>query len=172
MTIKLKNGNQFVFYALERQHIYELLGAHIKRVNKARIRMVNYLKQLWKLKETNFDEKDPEHLAMLRELWYNVFPEEKLLVGADGRRSGQWEKLGFQCDDPISDFRAMGLLSLTNMLYFTRNHVNLVRLILKKKANYPLYVSGIHVTLMMLDMLNLKKGLSFQISTTNIFSCG
>jgi len=51
---------------------------------------------------------------MLRNLWQQLMDEP-----LNGMISKQWSDIGFQGDDPSTDFRGMGLLSLKNLLFFT-----------------------------------------------------
>ena len=48
---------------------------------------------------------------MLLEIWKNLKPEEKLTH----RISDQWISVGFQANDPATDFRGAGFLGLVNL---------------------------------------------------------
>ena len=48
---------------------------------------------------------------MLDQLWKNLKPNEKLI----SRISDQWISIGFQGNDPATDFRGAGLLGLINL---------------------------------------------------------
>ena len=49
--------------------------------------------------------QDETHLALLRQLWASLQPTRPFIA-----RSHEWTRLGFQGDDPTTDFRGMGCL--------------------------------------------------------------
>ena len=63
----------------------------------------------------------------------------------------QWKEMGFQGQDPATDFRGMGLLGLYNLLYIAENHPVIFRRIVKEQSSrddndYPVAVTGISIT--------------------------
>lgn len=38
------------------------------------------------------------------------------------RESEQWSSIGFQGRDPATDFRGLGVLSLSNLVYYSRQY--------------------------------------------------
>jgi hypothetical protein len=66
---------------------------------------------------TKFDSTNPGHENLLKTLWESLMdkPLEK-------RISEEWKLLGFQGKDPSTDFRAMGMLGLENLVYFAEVH--------------------------------------------------
>uniref|UniRef100_A0A673JNT4 ELMO domain-containing protein n=1 Tax=Sinocyclocheilus rhinocerous TaxID=307959 RepID=A0A673JNT4_9TELE len=65
------------------------------------------------LRKEVFDSENKEHEKMLLKLWDLLMPSVKL----ESRITKQWGNIGFQGDDPKTDFRGMGMLGLTNLLY-------------------------------------------------------
>ncbi|CAJ0958587.1 unnamed protein product [Ranitomeya imitator] len=59
-----------------------------------------------------YDADNPQHEQQLLELWDLLMPHEKL----KSRITKQWGDIGFQGDDPKTDFRGMGFLGLANLL--------------------------------------------------------
>ena len=53
-----------------------------------------------------------EHERSLLQLWELLQPGVPLLK----RKTKDWQSLGFQGDDPKTDFRGMGMLGLRNLL--------------------------------------------------------
>lgn len=51
-------------------------------------------------------------LSLFPQLWGLLMPNIKL----ESRITKQWGDIGFQGDDPKTDFRGMGLLGLVNLL--------------------------------------------------------
>ncbi len=59
----------------------------------------------------------------------------------------------------------MGLLGLLNLIYFAENYTERARKLVKSGRDYPFAVTGINITHMLLNLLNLTHGkhpLSFE----------
>ncbi len=63
------------------------------------------------LRSQKYDSSSPTHEALLLEIWKRLRPESALTA----RKSNQWIELGFQADDPATDFRGSGVLGLINL---------------------------------------------------------
>lgn len=74
----------------------------------------NLTVEIEKLRREQYDADNPEHEEMLLRLWKCLRPG----VPLERRITKQWCEIGFQGDDPKTDFRGMGLLGLYNLLYF------------------------------------------------------
>ncbi|XP_075716531.1 ELMO domain-containing protein 2 [Rhinoderma darwinii] len=100
-----------------------------------------------------YDADNPQHEQQLLELWDLLMPHEKLT----SRITKQWGDIGFQGDDPKTDFRGMGFLGLANLLYFSRNYTEKSRLILSHsnhpKIGYSYAIVGINLTEMAYSLL-------------------
>ncbi|XP_072119221.1 ELMO domain-containing protein 1 isoform X2 [Mobula birostris] len=70
-----------------------------------------------KLRKDQYDSENPHHEEMLMKLWTFLRPD----VTLDGRISKQWCEIGFQGDDPKTDFRGMGMLGLYNLVFFAEH---------------------------------------------------
>ncbi|KAK4881953.1 hypothetical protein RN001_005272 [Aquatica leii] len=68
------------------------------------------------LRTVSYDSDNIEHEQKLLELWEHLNPNDPLNM----RISKRWQEIGFQGDDPKTDFRGMGLLGLENLLYFAK----------------------------------------------------
>ncbi|KAF6769705.1 hypothetical protein AHF37_12304 [Paragonimus kellicotti] len=67
------------------------------------------------------------------QLWISLSPVENP-SSSDVRN---WSLLGFQTDDnPGTDFRGMGILSLENLVYFSAQHTKLCKSLLSA-SNHP-----------------------------------
>lgn len=100
------------------------------------------------LRTTQFDSDDLEHERKLYDLWSNLMPNEKL----DARVTKQWQEIGFQGDDPKTDFRGMGMLGLENLLFFATEYRNPAQHVLSH-SHHPVYgycfaIVGINLTSM------------------------
>ena len=82
-----------------------------------------------------------DHEKVLRDLWTAFFPDERLEAGeaADGFRSAQWARLGFQGERPGTDFRGAGMLGLDTLLSFVQQRPGQARRMLEDsdKAKDP-----------------------------------
>jgi hypothetical protein len=56
---------------------------------------------------------------MLLAIWQNLKPQEQLT----NRRSNQWISIGFQGNDPSTDFRGAGVLGLINLYRLSSKEV-------------------------------------------------
>ena len=109
-------------------------------------------------------------------LWQVVCPDTQLT----DRVTPQWKQIGFQVrppcravvvglylaiayglpsvsqgNDPATDFRGMGLLGLTTILYFARHHGDTLSALLKQGRSYPWASTGINLTQMLFKSLKL-----------------
>ncbi|XP_067296943.1 ELMO domain-containing protein 2 [Pseudorasbora parva] len=84
------------------------------------------------LRKEVFDSENEEHENMLLKLWDLLMPAVKL----ESRITKQWGNIGFQGDDPKTDFRGMGMLGLTNLLFFSVKYTDEARQVLSH-ANHP-----------------------------------
>lgn len=83
------------------------------------------------------------------------------------RVSNQWTEVGFQGDDPATDFRGMGLLGLNQLIYFSTAYNTEACSIMRKSNHptkgYPFAIVGISMTSLVRDLLranHLKKQFS------------
>ncbi|XP_051983099.1 ELMO domain-containing protein 2 isoform X1 [Xyrauchen texanus] len=84
------------------------------------------------LRKEVFDSDKEEHENMLLKLWDLLMPSAKL----ESRVTKQWGNIGFQGDDPKTDFRGMGMLGLTNLVFFSETCTDEARQVLSH-ANHP-----------------------------------
>ncbi|KAK7161213.1 hypothetical protein R3I94_004027 [Phoxinus phoxinus] len=92
----------------------------------------NLFEAVEELRKEVFDSETEEHEHMLLKLWELLMPSEKL----ESRITKQWGNIGFQGDDPKTDFRGMGMLGLTNLLFFSEKYTDAARQVLSH-ANHP-----------------------------------
>lgn len=105
------------------------------------------------LRKTHYSSENKEHEDKLLQLWNLLKPDEQLQT----RISKQWGNIGFQGDDPKTDFRGMGILGLENLLYFATEHSDAARHVLLH-SNHPNYgysfaIVGINLTSMAYHLL-------------------
>ncbi|XP_077381729.1 ELMO domain-containing protein 2 [Festucalex cinctus] len=101
-----------------------------------------------------FCPENPQHESMLLKLWELLMPRVKL----QSRVTKQWGDIGFQGDDPKTDFRGMGMLGLTNLLFFSEHYTEEARQVLSHanhpKLGYSYAIVGINLTEMAYSLLN------------------
>lgn len=118
---------------------------------------INGYRQLCKeaetLRTTSFDSENEDHENMLLELWRLLEPDRPL----EGRITKSWNRIGFQGDDPKTDFRGMGLLGLSDLLFFASQYTDAARAVLSH-SHHPQYgysfaIVGINITSMAYNLL-------------------
>eukprot|EP00301_Raphidiophrys_heterophryoidea_P013929 c2151_g1_i1.p1 GENE.c2151_g1_i1~~c2151_g1_i1.p1 ORF type:complete len:387 (-),score=102.89 c2151_g1_i1:464-1624(-) len=139
----------------DREELLEVVGAHLRRYNQARLKLVTELQAMQQLRHSVFDRENTSHKALLYRLWRAVHPTEQLPAVV----SKSWTRLGFQSDDPSSDFRSTGLLSLYCLVCFSESHPDEIRELMHvhPEREYPFAASAINVTAMLTNLLGLKK---------------
>ncbi|CAG9770011.1 unnamed protein product [Ceutorhynchus assimilis] len=111
------------------------------------------LAEVEQLRQAQFDSDDLNHERKLYELWENLMPNEKL----EGRITRQWQDIGFQGEDPKTDFRGMGMLGLENLLFFATEYKAPAQHVLSHSMHptygYCFAIVGINLTSMALSLL-------------------
>ncbi len=64
-----------------------------------------------RVRKTQYNRESARHEEMLMEVWNCLRPNRAIKA----RKSTEWIELGFQADDPATDFRGAGLLGLINL---------------------------------------------------------
>ncbi|XP_020284630.1 ELMO domain-containing protein 2 [Pseudomyrmex gracilis] len=105
------------------------------------------------LRKTPYSSDNPNHEQLLLKLWNLLMPYEPL----EARVTKQWQEIGFQGDDPKTDFRGMGILGLENLIYFAQEYPSTATHVLSH-SNHPRYgygfaIVGINLTSMALKLL-------------------
>jgi len=100
-----------------------------------------------------YDSNNDEHEKKLLKLWELMKPDEPL----NSRRSNQWQDIGFQGDDPATDFRGMGVLGLEQLVFFIQydydNALHCLKISLHPRIGFPFAVCGITVTALIKELL-------------------
>nr|CAG4641917.1 EOG090X0AMT [Eurycercus lamellatus] len=110
------------------------------------------LDELEELRRTEYSSENVEHEQKLLHLWNTLMPGRVL----ETRVTSSWQDMGFQGDDPKTDFRGMGMLGLENLLYFSKNYTDAALHVLSHsnhpKHGYPFAIVGINLTHMALNL--------------------
>nr|XP_043609533.1 ELMO domain-containing protein A [Erigeron canadensis] len=121
---------------------------------------------LQKRLEVPFDGSCLEHQDALRELWRSAYPNREL----PGLKSELWKEMGWQGNDPSTDFRGGGFISLQNLIFFAHTYPEAFQNLLNKKDGsraeweYPFAVAGINISFMLVQMLDIQSGLPTSLS--------
>merc|ERR1711862_874059 len=95
-----------------------------------------------------------DHEMLLLQLWTLLQPDTPLLM----RVTKQWQSIGFQGEDPKTDFRGMGMLGLSNLVYFAKEFTSAARHILSHSHHpqfgYSFAIVGINLTHMAYKLLH------------------
>ena len=105
--------------------------------------------------KTPYSESNASHEKLLLRLWALLRPNQAL----SARKSSDWEQLGFQGDNPATDFRGMGLLGLHNLVAFASTcGLDAGRLLADCNSNglrwYSFAITGINLTA---DLIQLTR---------------
>jgi ELMO domain-containing protein len=86
-------------------------------------------------------------------VWRGFRPSVEL----SGRRTKQWQEIGFQGDSPATDFRGMGVLGLVQLVALAEserdNALAVLSLANHPAYGFPLAITGINVTALLLAKL-------------------
>ncbi|KAL6870623.1 hypothetical protein ACP4OV_014471 [Aristida adscensionis] len=105
-----------------------------------------------------YDCSSAKHQDALKELWRLAYPDRQL----PPLKSDIWKEMGWQNNDPATDFRAGGFISLENLIYFARNYPDSFHRLLHKEDGkraeweYPFVVAGVNISYMLVQMLDLE----------------
>lgn len=119
-------------------------------LSSSELRSLNFLR----LKvRTKYDSKSLSHQQILLSLWSLSFDSPPELISAE------WVKIGFQGQDPSTDFRGGGLFSLQQMIYFAESYPSFYQEF--KSADYSFAICSINLShfLMYFFQLLPKKSL-------------
>lgn len=111
------------------------------------------ISEVEELRRIQYDSDNLEHERKLCDLWNILMPDEPL----ESRITKQWQDIGFQGDDPKTDFRGMGLLGLENLLFFSTEYKGPAAHVLSH-SRHPVYgyafaIVGINLTSMAWHLL-------------------
>lgn len=103
------------------------------------------------MKKQKYNPKDPDHEGKLLHIWKNLRPKEEL----EARVSDQWISIGFQVNDPATDFRGAGSLGLINLYNFTSNQKGKKAYLISAdpKTEYFFCSAGLFFTMLASDLL-------------------
>ena len=106
---------------------------------------------------------DPEqlgHQQHLIRLWQAAFPGSDFPAGT---ASPRWKEMGWQGENPATDFRGGGFLCLELLVYFAEERPDEFDALMKKRRGnrseweYPFAAAGVNITFMLIEILELKK---------------
>lgn len=121
------------------------------------------------LRKTTYDADNLEHERKLYDLWENLMPDDPLEL----RVTKQWQEIGFQGDDPKTDFRGMGLLGLENLLYFSTEYKAAACHVLSHSRHpsygYAFAIVGINLTSMAWNLLKDGDAKTYFYNTSKDF---
>ncbi|CEM35566.1 unnamed protein product [Vitrella brassicaformis CCMP3155] len=103
-----------------------------------------------------FDEGNEVHEVRLARLWTLLRPDE----GVCPKSSLQWKGLGFQGENPRTDFRGAGLLALQCLVYMAEQYTQDLLLLVEESASlhhYPVAAALINVTHFLVVFLRLTE---------------
>lgn len=125
------------------------------------------------LLSTNYNDKNPQHLPVLQDLWAVLFPGPSNKFQRDSMR---WKDAGFQTTNPVSDLKNSGLLAVHSAIYLGKTYPQKMQQMLLNnrenlKTKYPFAIVIVNVTMLLADVLKLRddKYLSSQFNCWEVF---
>ncbi|KAG2431264.1 hypothetical protein HYH02_013397 [Chlamydomonas schloesseri] len=115
------------------------------------------LQQLRDKVAERFDIASPSHQDSLRRLWNLAFSGEPCTA----LKTPRWKDMGWQGEDPATDFRGAGLYGLDNLIYLAEVHPDTFRRLMDKSEGtratweYPFAVAGLNLTWALSELLEL-----------------
>eukprot|EP01102_Stenamoeba_stenopodia_P002543 TRINITY_DN12382_c0_g1_i1.p1 TRINITY_DN12382_c0_g1~~TRINITY_DN12382_c0_g1_i1.p1 ORF type:complete len:347 (-),score=71.47 TRINITY_DN12382_c0_g1_i1:56-1096(-) len=105
----------------------------------------------------SFDLNDEEHQKVLHRLWKMSFSDDR---EGYAPTSDKWKMLGFQTNNPSTDFRGAGIFGLSNLIYFGEKYPRRFNKAVGDRNNkdfdlsqYPFAISGLNVTMLLFELL-------------------
>jgi hypothetical protein len=150
-------GNNLVMAMLGRNHNNGAAGDQRSAIYLSPLQEER-LEKLQQRLAIPFDGSSSQHQDALRALWRAAFPDRVM----PGLVSPQWKDMGWQGNDPATDFRGGGFISLENLLFFAQKFpAQFQKLLLKQQGRraeweYPFAVAGLNITFMLIQMLDLR----------------
>lgn len=178
LTSLLKELTNELFYViLKAKHSIQTMTPKSKEyLRDVLYRIISYKMTILfaeRLAATRYDATSSRHTEKLINLWNNLLRvEQESTDGASNRVfpekfsheicnrsdivSNRWSYIGFQGEDPGTDFRGMGLLGLLQLEYISRKPRGLARDLLRRSLNenhsYPFAIVGINITYNLLSL--------------------
>ncbi|KAK8807135.1 hypothetical protein WA158_003894 [Blastocystis sp. Blastoise] len=109
------------------------------------------IEEIREMSELPFKSDNTEHINMLKDIWKVVFPKDEVPVIP----SSEWTKLGFQSENPCTDFRGHGYLSLKCIHYFCKNYPLEFKKIITNNLDYPFLASSTNICSIILYHFNI-----------------
>lgn len=174
--------DKFLRIIVKEKHMQKLSAQDKECLSDILYRVLSYkLSIFWaeQLAAMKYDSDLDDHTNRLMNLWNNlikadsqarknsrfgpnddgkVFPSE-LSYSINTKEdiiSNRWSHIGFQGEDPGTDFRGMGMLGLVQLEYLSEKPNRLARDLLKRSLNerysYPFAIVGINITYNLLKL--------------------
>ena len=105
---------------------------------------------------TFFDNKCKDYDDFLREMWADLTGETIEEIENEG-----WKNFGFQNNNPRSDFRGGGLLSLKQLAYFIKTNKDRIEGLSSDNSTFLFAVSSINITYFLIKYFHLSNDLIF-----------
>lgn len=80
----------------------------------------NLVREVDSIRCEKFSHEDSSQLNLLLDLWIELKAETE--TRPESIKNRKWRELGFQGDDPSTDFRGMGMLALNCLKYIFKNY--------------------------------------------------
>lgn len=114
----------------------------------------------------SIDPKSDEYDHLIRQLW-DAFSEGETLPSLANEK---WKKFGFQGQNPKTDFRATGLLGLTQLLGFVKSNRKRALMMCQDQYDFCFAICSINVTYFLIKYYHLLEGLKYERDHSHLCS--
>jgi len=104
--------------------------------------------------QVKYNSHNSAHLDQLRELWQHIFPDAP---PPESVESPRWKDVGFQGNNPGTDFRGAGVTGLQQLLYLVTRQTEDFRRVRSGAVDYPFAISALNITYFLIFYLQLNE---------------
>mmetsp|Transcript_85274 Transcript_85274/g.153570 ORF Transcript_85274/g.153570 Transcript_85274/m.153570 type:complete len:357 (+) Transcript_85274:71-1141(+) len=120
------------------------------------------VRQLRQLASVSFQKEEPTHNRALRRLFAAVRSPAEAAALPETIKDPRWKEMGFQAEDPRTDFRGGGLLALQNLCYLAEEFPEEMGLMIKEagpsspNSEYLFAAACVNISHMLVLLLGLN----------------
>lgn len=133
-----------------------MVHTHLKQHSASEKVQLQVANQLESWIHESVDWNNPEHERLLQRVYqtFSLNPHP-----FPGRKHDEWKRIGFQSEDPVSDFRGMGRLSLECLVFAGEHSSDLIRqlVLVQPDRCYPLCATQINIVSACAEALALSR---------------
>lgn len=149
-----KHHINYTHCTLQQDELIHTIMHHIHRYDSYRQLQVKAIDHIYHDMHETVTWSDASHIQLLHKLWcYSFGSEQQMPIG----KCESWKLLGFQSDNPLTDFRGCGLLALNILVELAEIHTQFIRQLIQLQStrHYPLSCVIINLINVVIGLLGL-----------------